>query len=207
MLPIRLQTVRESIEAALAAERRHRVAARWSEGLLQFRGVPEHAFYAKRAGASARGRASPAALWQLVCAIGGDTGYYALPLLWWLRGVIDWLLGGPGLARGRRDPDALRLGDRIDHWTVVGIEAERHLTLHFGMRAPGAGVLEFDIATAADGASTLEITAYWHPQGIWGLLYWYAMAPAHGLLFRRMTAVMMRRAEALDASRARDGQP
>jgi hypothetical protein len=207
MLPIRLQTVRESIDAALTAERGHRVAARWSEGLLQFRGVPEHAFYAKRAGASARGRASPAALWRVVCAIGGDTGYYALPLLWWLRGVIDWLVGGPGLARGRRDPDALRLGDRIDHWTVVGIEAGRHLTLHFGMRAPGAGVLEFDIATAADGASTLEITAYWHPQGIWGLLYWYAMAPAHGLLFRRMTATMMRRAEALDGSRAGDGQP
>jgi uncharacterized protein YbjT (DUF2867 family) len=200
LLPIRRQTVRESIDAALAAERSQRVVARWSEGLLQFRGSPDHAFYAKRAGARADGRASAAALWRVTCAIGGDTGYYALPVLWWLRGAIDWLLGGPGLARGRRDPQSLRLGDRVDHWTVVGLDAERHLTLHFGMRAPGAGVLEFDIATSPAGDSTLDVTAYWHPQGIWGLLYWYAMAPAHGLLFRRMTSAMMRRAEAIDAA-------
>jgi uncharacterized protein YbjT (DUF2867 family) len=207
LMPIRLHTVRESIDAALAAERAHRVAARWSEGLLQFRGSrPDHAFYAKRAGGSAHGTASAQALWQVVCTIGGDTGYYALPLLWWLRGAIDWLLGGPGLARGRRDPDTLRLGDRVDHWTVVGIEPERHLTLDFGMRAPGSGVLEFDIAVRPDGGSTLDITAYWHPQGIWGLLYWYALVPAHGLLFRKMTAVMMQRAQAIDSARRVDGQ-
>ena len=31
-----------------------------------------------------------------------------------------------------------------------------------------------------DGARTrITITAYWHPRGIWGLAYWYALVPAH----------------------------
>ena len=65
--------------------------------------------------------------------------------LWWLRGVMDWLVGGPGLTRGRRHPTELRIGDRIDYWTVLALEPGRRLTLHFGMRAPGSGVLEFEV--------------------------------------------------------------
>ena len=52
----------------------------------------------------------------------------------------------------------------------------------------------------------MTITAYWHPQGVWGLLYWYALAPAHLFIFRRMTSAMMRRAHDIDAARtARQG--
>ena len=41
----------------------------------------------------------------------------------------------------------------------------------------------------------LTETAYWHPRGVWGLLYWYAMVPAHLFLFRAMTRAIVRRAE------------
>jgi hypothetical protein len=199
-VPQRLLTFKEAVQAAQAAEQDHAVAARWTEGLLMFRGWRlDNAFYAKRAGGAATGRGSPAALWRVVATIGGDNGYYALNILWWLRGLIDWLVGGPGLTHGRRDPVELRLGDRVDYWTVLGIEPERRLTLHFGMKAPGSGVLEFEIDPQPDGGSRIAVTAYWHPQGVWGLLYWYAMIPAHLFLFRRMTAAMARRAEAIDA--------
>jgi uncharacterized protein YbjT (DUF2867 family) len=200
LVPQRLLSFKEAVQAAQAAEQAHAVAARWTEGLLVFRGWRlDNAFYAKRAGGAATGHGSPAAMWRVVATIGGDNGYYALDVLWWLRGVIDWLVGGPGLTHGRRDPVDLRLGDRVDYWTVLGIEPERRLTLHFGMKAPGSGVLEFEIDPQPDGGSRIAVTAYWHPQGVWGLLYWYAMIPAHLFLFRRMTAAMARRAEAIDA--------
>jgi hypothetical protein len=167
------------------------------EGAMVFRNFrQDNAYYAKRASGSALGSATPAALWRVVTSIGGDQGYGALGWLWWLRGAIDWLLGGPGLSRGRRHTQDLRPGDRIDYWTVLALEPEHRLTLHFGMKAPGSGVLEFVIDPLAEGRTRLTVTAYWHPQGVWGLLYWYAMIPAHLVLFRRMTAALMRRAQA-----------
>ena len=204
MLPQKLLGFRDSLLAALEAERTQQVAARWTEGLLMFRGFRiDNAFYAKRASGSAVSSAAPAALWQVVSTIGGDNGYYCLGWLWWIRGAIDWLLGGPGLSKGRRHPTELRLGDRIDHWTVIGIEPQRRLTLNFGMRAPGSGVLEFEVEPdpqpSTPGRSRITVTAYWHPQGVCGLLYWYALVPAHLFLFRAMTAAMARRAEALQA--------
>jgi uncharacterized protein YbjT (DUF2867 family) len=206
MVPQKLLSFRESLQAALEAERTHTVAARWTEGLLMFRGFSiDNAFYAKRASGSALTSASPDALWQVVTTIGGDNGYYYVGWLWWLRGVIDWLLGGPGLTKGRRHPTELRLGDRIDYWTVIGIEPLRRLTLNFGMRSPGSGVLEIEVEPDAGpgpaGQSRISVTAYWHPRGVWGLLYWYALVPAHLFLFRGMTAAMARRAEALQARR------
>lgn len=200
LVPQRLLSFRDAVRAALDAERGHQVAARWTEGLLMFRGFRlDNAFYAKRAAGSAATTASPAAVWRVVSTIGGDRGYYCMGWLWWLRGLIDWSLGGPGLTKGRRHPTELRLGDRIDYWTVLGIEPERRLTLDFGMRSPGSGVLEFEIEPDATGGSRLTVTAYWHPQGAWGLLYWYALVPAHLVLFRGMTAAMVRRAAALPA--------
>ena len=204
MLPQKLLGFRDSLLAALEAERTQQVAARWTEGLLMFRGFRiDNAFYAKRVSGSAGSSAAPAALWQVVSTIGGDNGYYCLGWLWWIRGAIDWLLGGPGLSKGRRHPTELRLGDRIDHWTVIGIEPQRRLTLNFGMRAPGSGVLEFEVEPdpqpSTPGRSRITVTAYWHPQGVCGLLYWYALVPAHLFLFRAMTAAMARRAEALQA--------
>ena len=197
LVPQRLLGFRESVLVALQAERDHTVAARWTEGAMMFRNYrQDNAYYAKRASGNAVGQATPAALWQVVTAIGGDQGYGALGFLWWLRGAMDWLVGGPGLSRGRRHAQDLRLGDRIDYWTVLALEPEHRLTLHFGMKAPGSGVLEFVIDPLPEARTRLTVTAYWHPQGVWGLLYWYAMIPAHLVLFRRMTAALMRRAEA-----------
>jgi uncharacterized protein YbjT (DUF2867 family) len=206
LVPLQLMSFREAVAAALQAEQANTVAARWGEGLLMFRDFRiDNAFYAKRASGHASGRATPQAVWQTIATVGGDNGYYCMGWLWWLRGVVDWLVGGPGLTRGRRHPTELRIGDRIDYWTVLALEPEKRLTLHFGMRAPGSGVLEFEIDPEPAGAtgprSRLTITAYWHPQGIWGLLYWYALVPAHLFIFRAMSRAMLRRAEQIDAHR------
>jgi uncharacterized protein YbjT (DUF2867 family) len=199
LVPLKLLSFRASVAAALQAEQTHTLAARWTEGLMMFRGFRlDNAYYAKRAGGHAVGPASAAAVWHTVATIGGDNGYYTMNFLWWIRGVIDWLVGGPGLTRGRRHPTDLRIGDRVDYWTVLAVEPARRLTLNFGMRAPGSGVLEFEVdpepAPAPPSQTRLTITAYWHPQGVWGLLYWYALVPAHLFIFRLMTRAMLRRA-------------
>jgi len=196
LAPQKLLSFKEAVIAALEAEKAHTVAARWTEGALMFRGGRhDYAFYAKRAAGSAVARATPAALWNIVTQLGGDVGYFYAAPLWKIRAWMDWLAGGPGLTKGRRHPTELRVGDTIDYWTVMALERERRLTLDFGMRAPGAGVIEFEIEPLDAEHTRVTVTAYWHPQGVWGLLYWYALVPAHLFIFKGMTREIARRAE------------
>ena len=62
------------------------------------------------------------------------------------------------------------------------------------MKTPGAGVLEFELEEI-DGKTQLTATAYWHPAGVWGLLYWYSLVPLHVILFEGMTKAIARQAE------------
>lgn len=205
LVPQTLLGFKDAVQVALAAERAHTVAARWTEGRLMFRGNRlDHSFYAKRAGGSAVSEAPVQALWQVVQAIGGANRYYTLNALWWLRELLDWLAGGPGFTRGRRDPTQLRLGDTIDYWTVIGLDPPHRLTLNFGLKCPGNGVLEFEVEALSPGRNQVTVTAYWHPRGVWGLLYWYSLVPAHGFLFKRLTREIARRALSLPQPAATD---
>jgi uncharacterized protein YbjT (DUF2867 family) len=193
LVPQRLLTFQEAVRASLEAERTQGVPARWVEGSLACRAWhPDYAFYAKRVSASARSGGTAQALWQRVVAIGGETGYYYGDLLWRLRGLLDWTLGGPGLRRGRRHPSELRVGDTLDAFRVIGLEPGRRLTLLFEMKAPGSGVLELEVGGDPGGGSRVTVTGYFHPAGLWGLLYWYAFLPAHALLFRGLTRALAR---------------
>jgi hypothetical protein len=39
--------------------------------------------------------------------------------------AVDLLMGGAGMRRGRRDPDALAVGDTLDFWRVEAYEPDR----------------------------------------------------------------------------------
>ena len=54
--------------------------------------------------------ASPAALWPVIEGIGGDNGWYSFPFAWRVRGLLDRVVGGVGLRRGRRDAQHLFVG-------------------------------------------------------------------------------------------------
>lgn len=196
LVPLEPMGLEEAINAALEAERANAVTAHWVEGSIVCRNFqPQYAYYAKRAGATLISDASPERLWQEICRFGTDQDYFALNLLWWLRGAADWLIGGPSFRRHRRHPDKLRVGDVIDAWRVIGLEAQHKLTLLLEMRIPGAGVLEFELNPAGAGCE-IRITAYFHPAGVWGLLYWYPLAPFHQWIFSGMTREIDRRASA-----------
>jgi uncharacterized protein YbjT (DUF2867 family) len=195
LVPQRLLSFKEAVTAALLAEREQSVAARWTEGAFAVRQRHDNAYYAKTASGSAIARATPAQVWQVVCALGGRNGYFYGAPLWRLRAWMDWCVGGPGLSKGRRHPTELRLGDRIDYWTVLALEPERLLSLQFGMKAPGAGVMEIELEPIDAARTRVSIAAHWHPAGLWGLAYWYALVPAHVFIFDGMTREIARRAE------------
>ncbi|TVP87976.1 MAG: DUF2867 domain-containing protein [Thioalkalivibrio sp.] len=200
LMPQELLDFRAAVRAAFEAERRHEIAARWTEGAFAFRDYrPDYAYYAKRASGEAIAKAPVADTWKVVTSIGGANRYFYMNTLWKIREILDWMVGGPGLSYGRRDPDELRVGDTVDSWRVIAMQPKRRLTLFFGMRAPGSGVLEFELVPEGD-ATRIRATAYWHPAGVWGLLYWYALVPAHLFLFAGLTRAIARRAEALARS-------
>ena len=197
VIPLDLLDFRQSVEAAFAAERASTIEARWVEGAFAMRKRRiDYAYYAKRASGNAVANASSGAVWSIVSRIGGDNRYYYLNSLWTLRELLDTLAGGHGLHHGRRDPETLRVGDKVDSWEVIGLEPNRRLTLAFGMRAPGSGVLEFTIDSLPNERSRLTATAYWHPAGVLGLAYWYSLEPFHRVIFQGMTREICRRAEA-----------
>jgi uncharacterized protein YbjT (DUF2867 family) len=195
LIPLRLLDFRESVQAALDAEQANAVVAHWVEGSIACRDFhPEYAFYAKKAGDEALTEASAEALWRQVTAFGGAVGYYYADSLWFLRRLLDWLAGGPSFRRRRRHPTDLRVGDVVDSWRAIAVEPGHRLTLLMEMKAPGAGVLEFVIRDRGKQRS-ISATAYWHPAGPLGLLYWYSLLPAHVFLFRGLTREIARRAE------------
>lgn len=51
--------------------------------------------------------------------IGGEHGWYYADMLWRIRGVLDKIIGGVGLSRGRRSKVDIEAGDTIDFWRVI----------------------------------------------------------------------------------------
>lgn len=118
-------------------------------------------------------------VFKSACSLGGANGWARYTLLWRMRGLLDKLLGGYGLNRGRRQGRYLRIGDAIDFWKVVDIKEGKRLLLYAQMKVPGEGWLEFDVQP-----DQLVQTAHFLPQGLWGRLYWYLLVPFHFLIFR-----------------------
>jgi len=201
LVPLELMNFKESVTTALEAERNNDVCAHWAEGSIVCRNFhPEYAYYAKRAGGEVKTEASVSALWRQVTAFGGDEGYYYAESLWYLRRLINWFAGGPSFSRRRRHPTDLRVGDVIDAWRVIAAVPNERLTLLMEMRGPGAGVLEFVIRDRGEHR-TVSATAYWHPAGPAGLLYWYSLLPVHAFLFRGLTSAIAKRAEGKRANK------
>lgn len=146
--------------------------------------------------------ASPEVLHETICGVGGERGWYSGELLWRIRGLIDQLVGGPGMRRGRRDPDRVRVGDAVDFWRVEAVEPSRLLRLRAEMRLPGVASLEWRIqpasaATDASGPrSRVTQTATFVPRGLWGRAYWYGVAPFHTFVFPGLVDGLVAEAEA-----------
>jgi hypothetical protein len=197
LIPLPLKTYREAAASALAAERAAGATPRWTEGSMLYRqNRPDFAFYAKQMRGEWLTTAPIEALWREVVSVGGQNGYYFLDALWKMRGCVDQLTGGVGMRRGRRDPHDLVVGDAVDFWRVAAIEPGRRLTLLAEMKLPGSAALEFELMPEGQARTRVVVTAYFHPAGAPGLVYWHAMAPAHMLIFSGLAKAIADRAAA-----------
>lgn len=202
LLPFPLCPFDEAVRLALERIRHAEVATRWSEA--EWPGAPSAPMptdpewsggTAYRDDRSLAVAAPPAAVWRVVEGVGGERGWYSLPAAWAVRGLLDRLVGGVGLRRGRRDPDRLRPGDAVDFWRVEAVEPPALLRLRAEMRLPGEAWLEFSIRPDGTG-SVLRQRALFVPRGLAGHLYWWAVTPFHSLVFgtmiRRLAAAASR---------------
>ena len=141
---------------------------------------------------------TPEAAFAAVQRIGGKNGYYYANFLWKLRGFLDWMVGGVGMHRGRRDSKQLRLGDVVDCWRVEVIDPPRQLTLVAEMRLPGRAWLQFEVEPDGDGVVICQ-TAEYDPVGLLGLAYWYSMFIAHQFIFDGMLNGIANKAKEINA--------
>lgn len=156
-----------------------------------------YGYYPKQTGASIETNLTSEQLWKVVKQIGSkQEGYFFANLMWRTREWLDLLFGGGRpVRRSPRGPE-LQVGDYIDSWKVIRCEKEQFLSLLFGMKGPGLGRLEFSLEDLGD-KRRLTVTAWWHPQGLRGLLYWFAMMPAHLFIFKGMVKAIVRKAKEL----------
>jgi uncharacterized protein YbjT (DUF2867 family) len=124
-----------------------------------------------------------AASLEKIWAIGGKTGWYYGNWLWEIRGIVDQLSGGVGMRRGRKNEQEIVSGETLDFWRVIlADKKEKRLLLFAEMKLPGEAWLEFKI----DEQNVLTQTATFRPLGLMGRLYWYAVLPFHGFIFKGM---------------------
>ncbi|CAI2718963.1 SDR family oxidoreductase [Nitrospina watsonii] len=134
-------------------------------------------------------RVIPASLertFQMVCRIGGPYGWLHGNSLWKVRGLIDRLLGGVGLNRGRRDLYDLRIGDSVDCWRVENLEPGKELLLRAELISPGYSWLQFVLEPVDAAHTRLILRAHFIPMPVWGHLYWYTLSRFHTYIFRGM---------------------
>jgi uncharacterized protein YbjT (DUF2867 family) len=185
LLPQPLLSVREAIRAAVERTSHDEVETVWTmAGPIP--GDPDWAggtvFTDRR---TLFVHALPEVVYRAVLRIGGGHGWYAADWLWRLRGIVDRLVGGPGLRRGRRAAERLGFGEALDFWRVTGVEEGRRLALRAEMKLPGEALLEFAVASEGSG-TRLTQTARFLPRGLAGLAYWYAVKPLHAIVFGGM---------------------
>ena len=194
-------TYREAVETALRRVADLEVATSWSDAQLfgddPARPMPSDADWAGGTVLEdvqvAHSAASPQELFAEVEGIGGERGWPVATRLWRIRGLLDQAVGGIGSRRGRRDPRHLRVGDALDFWRVERIERPNLLRLRAEMKLPGEAWLEWSVEPAGSG-SRLTQRARFHPRGLWGRAYWYALLPFHHLVFAPTATALARAA-------------
>ena len=121
-------------------------------------------------------------VFETVASIGGERGWLVWEWAWWLRGIMDQMVGGPGIRRGRRHPRELVQGDAVDFWRVEEIERPTLRRLQAEMKVPGKAWLQWE-TREEDGGTRLVQSALFEPRGFWGWAYWYAAYPFHAFIF------------------------
>lgn len=203
---IRPMDYQTAVQRALARLEAGRIETIWSDALVSSQGNITPLTLTTQDGMNIEHRqqmvaAPPATVFRVYTGLGGRRGWPTFDWAWQIRGLMDRLIGGVGLRRGRRDPDDLRVGDALDFWRVEAVEPDRLLRLRAEMKVPGRAWLQFESKAQPNDQTILQQTALFAPKGLFGLLYWYALYPIHGPVFSSMVQEIGWQAEALHHGR------
>ncbi len=195
-IPLKLTPFTDAVRRALDIDSEGKAESRWTEAsgrLLEKLDAasPEKLLSDVR---TIESGLPAGAVFSVVQRIGGQTGWYYATWTWKLRGIMDRLIGGVGMRRGRRHPVNLRVGDPVDFWRVEKFEAGRFLRLRAEMKLPGVAWLEFRVKSGETANTVFEQRALFLPSGFFGYLYWYLMIPAHFFIFRNMSKKIVEKA-------------
>ena len=139
--------------------------------------------------------ADPAQIYATFAAIGGEQGWFYMPWLWHLRGLIDKFLGGVGLRRVQSsNPARIQPGDVVGGYRVEVVDEGHLLRLRNEMKAPGPAWMQFEVQPGKPAGSLYIQTSFFEPHGLAGLAYWYFLYPFHQLIFNGMARAILRRA-------------
>lgn len=199
IVPIQLLSYDETLRITLDRIQQRNVISSWKDSVgydsidqnfLNYIEVPTHGcFQDKRVLAFTRPKEE---VIENIWCIGGDRGWYFGNWMWRIRGIMDKVVGGVGLRRGRRSPSDLKAGDALDFWRVLlADKAHGRLLLYAEMKLPGEAWLEFKLSEMEKGISLIQ-TATFRPLGLWGRIYWYSVLPFHGLIFPKMIKNIIR---------------
>ena len=182
---------RESIERAFKMIGSNNVASSWidsaitgniKQDFLDKVEVPEYGCLTDQR--TIKFKNEPARIKKNIWEIGGDKGWYFWNWAWVLRGIMDKVVGGVGLRRGRRSPTELEEGDALDFWRVISANKnEGRLVLYAEMKLPGEAWLEYEVDEINN---LLAQKATFRPSGVLGRLYWYFLLPVHKIMFNGM---------------------
>ena len=193
LIPTELISYEQAIERAFSKIAQNRVPSTWygalSTGRLNLSEIrnikmPEYGILTDRqvASLSVSREEVVNALWSL----GGKNGWPNMLWAWRLRGLLDKMVGGIGMRRGRRSVNDLKPGDALDFWRVIVADKDQgRLMLYAEMRLPGEAWLEFSVSEGK-----LHQTATFRPLGLFGRVYWYVTYPLHLFLFPKMVMVL-----------------
>jgi len=82
----------------------------------------------------------------------------------------------------------------VDFWRVEAIEPVRLLRLRAEMKVPGRAWLQWEAIPEGEGTRLVQ-SALFAPEGLGGILYWYAVFPMHTFIFPGMARAVARLAD------------
>jgi len=186
-LSFRRLTYKDAVLRAMSREERDDVRTRWSDAYppthelaMKLRELERPPRYTSTYSLASEKPAS--ALFRSFCRVGGKEGWFHSNFMWRLAGILDQLLMGVGMSRGRRSSSSLRINDVIDCWRVENLQQDERLLLRSEMKLPGRAWLEFHVAPTTD-KNRLSLTTYFDPRGLVGRAHWYIFVPLHHFIF------------------------
>ncbi|MBI4383825.1 MAG: SDR family oxidoreductase [Nitrospinae bacterium] len=198
-LPFATLDFQTAVKWALEKEAQSRVFSHWSdvppEGMSDL--LPLSEYESAEFLIDEHSLEIPAAsdkVFSLIARIGGHHGWFHANLLWRIRGLLDRMMGGVGLHRGRRDVQNLRVGDSVDFFRVERLEPGKELLLRSEMISPGYSWLQFELEPVPANGTRLTLRAHFIPYPFWGELYWNVLLKFHAFIFKGLLRYFRREA-------------